>query len=177
MRPFRLLALSLTATLVLMGCAGAGSAPTPSAEPTDSPTVSASPSASPPAVEASEAQSLDDEYGLGGGYGRGDSGSDASGSGDTGGGGSGATTTVMIMGFDFPDDITVAAGTTVTFMNHDGGAHTVTEGSDGVADADAAFDQEVPAGGTIEINFDEPGAYHVTCQIHPTMNMVITVEG
>jgi plastocyanin len=83
---------------------------------------------------------------------------------------------VMGMGFDFPDDITVSAGTTVTFINHDGGAHTVTEGTDGVASPDAAFDEEVAAGASAEIVFDEPGTYQVTCLIHPTMNMVVTVE-
>jgi plastocyanin len=118
--------------------------------------------------------SLDDEYGDGGGYGGGSESSEGSGSGSTGEGG---TATVMMMGYEFSEDITVAAGTVVTFLNHDGGAHTVTEGTDGVAAADAAFDEEVAAGGSVDITFDEPGAHNVTCLIHPTMNLVITVEG
>jgi plastocyanin len=170
MRSGRRLAVSTAAALLLTACAGAESAPTPSEADVaaTSPTESASPSPS-PAAAASEPQSLDDEYGRGGG-----SGSSGGGGGSDAGGGD--TATVMIMGFDFSDDITVAAGTTVTFVNHDGGAHTVTEGSDGVAAADAAFDEEVPAGGMVEVSFDEPGTYRVTCLIHPTMNMTVTVE-
>jgi plastocyanin len=34
----------------------------------------------------------------------------------------------------------------------------------------------VPAGGMVEVSFDEPGTYRVTCLIHPTMNMTVTVE-
>ena len=176
MRPRRSAAAWLAAALLLAACAGAGSGATPSVElaaasPTEMP--SPSPTDSPRAA-ASHDMSLEDEYGDGGEYGGGSESSGGSGSSSTGEGG---TATVMMMGYEFSEDITVAAGTVVTFLNHDGGAHTVTEGTDGVAAADAEFDEEVAAGGSVDVTFDEPGTYNVTCLIHPTMNLVITVEG
>jgi plastocyanin len=92
--------------------------------------------------------------------------------------GGGATgETVTISGSTFGDDITVAAGTTVTFVNEDSLGHTVTEGSDGQAVDEPRFDEDVAAGESVEVTFDEPGTYQVTCEIHPTMNMTVTVEG
>lgn len=89
----------------------------------------------------------------------------------------GDATTVTISDFDFGDDITVPAGTTVTFANEDGAAHTVTEGTDGEAAVAAAFDEEVASGASVDVTFDEPGTYDVTCRFHSTMNMTVTVEG
>lgn len=92
--------------------------------------------------------------------------------------GGGATgDTVTITGSSFGDDITVAAGTTVTFVNDDTLPHTVTEGSDGQIADGARFDEDVPAGESVPITFDDPGTYQVTCEIHSTMNMTVTVEG
>ena len=86
-------------------------------------------------------------------------------------------TTVIIAGRSFGGDITISAGSSVTFVNEDGLGHTVTNGSDGVAAAPALFDFSLSAGASSEpIVFDTPGAYAVTCQIHPTMNMTINVE-
>lgn len=86
--------------------------------------------------------------------------------------------TVTLTGFQFDtSELTVAAGTEVTFVNEDTAAHTVTEGEEGVAADGARFDEEIAGGATIEVTFDEPGTYNVTCLIHPTMNMTITVEG
>lgn len=88
----------------------------------------------------------------------------------------GGDTTVTISGRSFGDDLTIAAGSSVTFVNSDGVAHTVTNGEDGVADANALFDVSLPAGATSEpIVFDTPGVYHVTCKIHSTMNLTVTV--
>lgn len=86
--------------------------------------------------------------------------------------------TVMLQDFAFaPSELTIPAGTTVTFMNMDTAPHTATQGSDGEADADAAFDLQLAASsGSGEYTFDEPGTYNVTCTIHPAMNMTITVE-
>jgi plastocyanin len=92
--------------------------------------------------------------------------------GDGGAGGD----TVVISGFSFGDDITVAAGTTVTFQNDDDAAHTVTEGTDGTAAEGAAFDEEVAGGESVEITFDEAGTFDVTCRFHPDMQMTVTVE-
>jgi plastocyanin len=88
------------------------------------------------------------------------------------GGGDGET--VSLAGATFtPSELTIAAGTTVTFT--DTANHTVTEGTDGEAADDPIIDEQ--GGEDIEFTFDEPGTYNITCTIHPTMNMTITVEG
>jgi plastocyanin len=93
-------------------------------------------------------------------------------------GGGDAGSRVELTGFAFsPAELTVAAGTTVTFVNSDGTAHTVTEGTDGTAADGARFDEQIADGGEVMLTFDEPGTYQVTCTLHPTMNMTIVVEG
>ncbi len=88
----------------------------------------------------------------------------------------GGDTTVTISGNSFGGDITIAAGSTVTFVNNDSVGHTVTNGENGVAAADALFDEPLADGGTFEFTFDTPGVYQVTCKIHTTMNLTITVQ-
>ena len=88
----------------------------------------------------------------------------------------GGDTTVTISGRSFGGDITIAAGSTVTWVNNDSVGHTVTNGENGVPASDALFDESVADGGTVEFTFDTPGVYQVTCKIHSTMNMTITVE-
>jgi len=88
----------------------------------------------------------------------------------------GGDTTVIISGRSFGGDITISAGSTVTFVNNDSVGHTVTNGENGVAASDALFDEPVADGGTFEFTFDTPGVYLVTCRIHSSMNMTITVE-
>lgn len=90
----------------------------------------------------------------------------------------GESVEVALTGFAFdPDAITVAAGTEVVFVNDDGAAHTVTEGTDGAAADDPLLDEELGAGESATFTFDEPGTYDITCLFHPTMNMTVTVEG
>ena len=92
------------------------------------------------------------------------------------GGDGGASTgeTVSMANTTFtPSTLTVPAGTTVTFTDTAG--HTVTEGTDGVAVEDPIVDEE--GGADVPVTFDEPGTYNITCKIHPSMNMTITVEG
>ncbi len=82
--------------------------------------------------------------------------------------------TVSLSGSQFsPSSLTIQAGTTVTFTDTSG--HTVTEGSDGVADDDPIVDEQ--GGSDIDVTFDEPGTYNITCTVHSSMNMTITVEG
>jgi plastocyanin len=89
----------------------------------------------------------------------------------------GGATTVMLTNFEFdPTEITVSAGDTVTFMNHDSAAHTVTEGQNGNAADGARFDDQVAGGASVEVTFDEAGDYDVTCLFHANMNMVVHVE-
>jgi plastocyanin len=93
-----------------------------------------------------------------------------------GGDGDGGDTgeTVSLSGSTFsPSTLTIAAGTTVTFT--DTASHTVTEGTSGGAVDDPIVDEA--GGADIEVTFDEPGTYNITCKVHPAMNMTITVEG
>ncbi len=91
---------------------------------------------------------------------------------DDGEGGDAAT--VSLSGGQFaPSSITIQAGETVTFT--DTGGHTVTEGSNGEAADDPIVDEQ--GGSDIEVTFDEPGTYNITCKIHSSMNMTVTVEG
>ena len=89
----------------------------------------------------------------------------------------GGDTMVTISGRSFGGDITIAAGSSVTFVNEDEFGHTATNGVDGVAAADALFDVSLSAGASSDpIVFDTSGVYDVTCKVHPTMSMTITVE-
>jgi plastocyanin len=92
--------------------------------------------------------------------------------GGDGGDGAAAGETVSLAGSQFtPSNLEIAPGTTVTFTDTSG--HTVTEGQDGVAIEDPIVDEA--GGADIEVTFDEPGTYNITCTIHPTMNMTIIV--
>jgi plastocyanin len=88
----------------------------------------------------------------------------------------GGDTTVTISGNSFGGDFTISAGSTVSFFNNDSVGHTVTNGENGVAAADALFDEAVADGAGFEFTFDTPGVYLVTCRIHSTMNLTITVQ-
>ncbi len=91
--------------------------------------------------------------------------------------GGGGEETVRLEGFAFDtDELTVAAGTSVRFVNADGAAHTVTEGSDGVATDGPILDEELAPNGVTSFVFDEPGTYLITCLFHPSMNMTVAVE-
>ena len=90
----------------------------------------------------------------------------------SGNGGSGETVSLANTQFS-PSELTIPAGTTVTFTDTSG--HTVTEGENGTAVADPIVDED--GGADIEVTFDEAGTYHITCKIHSSMNMTITVEG
>ena len=89
---------------------------------------------------------------------------------------SGAETTVDIANLKFGPDVTVAAGTTVTWNNGDTVPHTATEGSNGVKAPNARFDVQLPVGKSGSFTFTDAGTYHVTCTLHPTMNMTVTVQ-
>jgi len=93
---------------------------------------------------------------------------------DNGAGGGGEGETVSMANTQFtPSSLTIQAGTTVTFTDTSG--HTVTEGTDGQPVDDPIVDEQ--GGSDIDVTFDEPGTYNITCKIHPSMNMTITVEG
>jgi plastocyanin len=104
----------------------------------------------------------------------GNGGNEATDGGDTGNGGDPAGETVSLANNAFsPSSLTITAGTTVTFT--DTATHTVTEGTDGAPAEDPIVDEA--GGADIDVTFEEPGTYPITCKIHPEMNMTITVEG
>jgi plastocyanin len=84
--------------------------------------------------------------------------------------------TMPISGSAFGDEITIAAGEAVEFTNEDSVGHTVTEGTGGVAAADACVNESIPGGGSLVVRFDEPGDYQITCTIHSSMQTAIHVE-
>ena len=79
-------------------------------------------------------------------------------------------------GFAFsPSRLTVTQGTTLRYVNGDRAEHTITQGSNGVADAGAAFDAMLAIEGSTSVTFSTPGEIHVTCKLHPTMNQTVIV--
>ncbi len=78
---------------------------------------------------------------------------------------------IVMKNFDFsPMDVTVSAGSTVTWKNMDGEPHTVAS-ADGLFRS-SALDQD----DTYSFKFDKPGVYKYICSIHPKMRATITVK-
>ena len=148
MHRFRLIPIAVSAVFLLLLAACAGDAGATATSEEESAAESAAESHAEMSMEASEGD----------------------------GGGGGEADTVVISGSSFGDDITVAAGTTVTFQNDDGFEHSVTNGTNGTPADDAAFDEDVAGGESVEITFDEAGTFDVTCRYHPSMQMTVTVE-
>jgi plastocyanin len=86
---------------------------------------------------------------------------------------SGSNDNPSISGFAFhPAMITTSSGTTVTWTNYDGTAHTVTETS-----GPAAFDSnDIAPGSSYSLMLTLPGTYTYMCQRHPTMMGTIIVQ-
>lgn len=94
-----------------------------------------------------------------------------------------STVTTELLTFE-PEQLTVDAGTTVTWQAGDGVGHTVTTGTftvsgdglrseespDGVIDLPLSQEQEVT------FTFDEPGTYTYYCSIHKGMNGEVVVK-
>ncbi len=92
-------------------------------------------------------------------------------------GGASGEMTVTLQNFAFsPTTLTVPVGSTVTFENKDATEHTATNGKDGQKADDALFDIKLATGASDTFTFDKAGTYDVTCLIHPSMNMTITVQ-
>jgi plastocyanin len=78
---------------------------------------------------------------------------------------------VVVENFSFqPGTLTVKVGTTVTWVNHDDGPHTVNENNktfkSGALDTDAKFSYK----------FTSPGTYNYFCSLHPRMTGQIIVK-
>ncbi len=72
--------------------------------------------------------------------------------------------TIKIDNFAFaPADVTIAAGTTVTWKNEDGEVHRVQEDHNGFSSAALDTDD------SFSHTFARPGVYHYFCSIHPYM--------
>jgi plastocyanin len=80
--------------------------------------------------------------------------------------------TVSIQDFFFsPDQMTVAPGTTVTWVNDGQQPHTSTA-DDGTWDSGT-----LQPGDDYSFTFDQPGTYTYHCSVHPDMTATITVSG
>ena len=83
-----------------------------------------------------------------------------------------ATIEVKIDNFTFnPQQITVKAGDTVTWVNHDDIPHTVT--SKTMAFRSKAMDTD----DKFSFTFATPGRFDYFCSLHPHMTGTIVVEG
>lgn len=83
-----------------------------------------------------------------------------------------ATDAVSIKDMAFtPADITVKAGTTVTWTNNDSVAHTVTE-TDSQTGPNSG---NLEPGKTFTFTYSAAGTYKYHCSIHPNMTGTVTV--
>ena len=138
--------------LALAACASPAAAPSATEPPTPSATEAATPSASPSAEESESAEPSEEA--------------------------TAEEVRVRLESSNFdPSELTITAGTTVLFLNADSYTHTVTEGTGGQAVDDPIVDREIAENRSVRVTFDEPGTYDITCKIHPSMQLTITVEG
>jgi plastocyanin len=81
---------------------------------------------------------------------------------------------VDIMGFAYmPAELTIEAGDTVTWHNHDSAPHTVT-----VSDGPVTFNSgNLAQGQTYSYTFSAEGLYEYYCAVHPSMTASVTVAG
>jgi plastocyanin len=83
---------------------------------------------------------------------------------------------VTVETFEFgPDPITVAAGTTIRFVNEDSTTHTATAGTR-EAPEPGTFDVELVEGGEGEVTLGEAGTYDYFCSIHDGPGMTARIE-
>ena len=79
--------------------------------------------------------------------------------------------TVHIRNFAFvPPALTVAAGTTVRFVNDDAEAHTVT------ATAKTFNSEGIDGGASWTYRFTSPGRFDYFCALHPYMRATVIVR-
>jgi plastocyanin len=97
---------------------------------------------------------------------------------------------IKTVNFD-PETFTARAGSTISFTNESGGAHTVTALQDQLPDgaeyfASGNFSSESDArddlggglidpGDTFEVTLSEPGTYHYVCLPHESQGMTGTI--
>ena len=90
------------------------------------------------------------------------------------GGGGGKAVTVDIPAIEFdPADVTVKAGTTITWTNSDDLPHTVTKTGGPGGEFDSG---NIEPGGEFELTVDVKGTVDYVCTIHPGQEGSVTVE-
>ncbi len=83
-----------------------------------------------------------------------------------------ADNTISIKDMAFaPNTFEVAAGTTVTWVNNDTVAHSVTSDTSGEFDSG-----QIPAGGKFSFTFNKAGTFAYHCSNHSSMTGTITVK-
>jgi len=83
------------------------------------------------------------------------------------------TDTVSIQNFAFnPVNISVKAGTKVTWTNKDSAPHTVTETDDKTGPSSGNLNNS----DSYSFTFTKPGIYHYSCSVHPNMTGTVTVN-
>jgi plastocyanin len=99
--------------------------------------------------------------------------------------GKAGTATVTITGLEFqPSVLTVSAGTTVTWVNNDDTAHTVTSDAAKVSDTSFSISpapgvfgsQALNPGQTFSYTFHTPGMYPYHCEVQPYMTAKVVVK-
>ncbi len=75
-----------------------------------------------------------------------------------------------------PATLLVTAGTTVTWVNHDPMAHTVTQGAHASATPHGFASGVLASGQSWSYTFRTPGTYTYTCLFHPDMNGAVVVK-
>jgi plastocyanin len=134
-------------------------------------TVAASQTPAATATDSSSGGKSDYDYGGGSGGRYGSGGSTARSP-----AGSAAPGTVQLTGFAFqPGSLTVGAGTTVSFVNDDPADHRLVEGENGTAVTGSSIDATVAPGATAMVVLSKAGTVRITCTIHPSMNLTVTV--
>jgi amicyanin len=85
-----------------------------------------------------------------------------------------AGTQVVIDNFSFtPATLTVAAGTQVTWTNHDDIPHTVVSTD---KDNKKIKSKALDTNDTFSFTFTDPGTYEYFCSLHPKMTAKVIVE-
>jgi len=91
----------------------------------------------------------------------------------TPGGPAAGTNAVQIKGFAFsPAAITISTGTSVTWTNLDGAAHTVVSDT---GTPEAFSSDPLAQNGVFRFTFTRPGTYKYHCSIHPSMKGTVIV--
>ena len=85
--------------------------------------------------------------------------------------GAASSAAVGIKEFKFtPSVLTVAVGTTVTWINHDEEPHTITSANAAFGSTGLSLDD------TFAQTFTRPGRYEYFCALHPHMKAIVTVK-